>query len=108
MLCPITNLVREIKSERYRISQVNEAKARDHNQNSITPELKISKAQIENNIIWLSSNYGLFQYNTITSVLKFKNVKGEVFLSHNDKLILQDPFHNVLIYDDFFSEDEPT
>ena len=107
LLCPITNLVREINSERYRVSQVNKAKARDHHQNSITPELKISKAQIENNVIWLSSNYGLFQYNTITSVLKFKNVKGEVFLSHNDKLILQDPFHNVLIYDDFFSEDEP-
>ena len=68
LLCPITNLIREINSERYRVSQVNEAKASsEHNQNSITPELKTKKrADCKNNIIWLSSNYGLFQYNTIT------------------------------------------
>ena len=56
---------------------VNE-KARDHNQNSITPELKISNAQLKI-MSYLSSNYGLFQFNTLTSALKFKNVKGGSF-----------------------------
>ena len=107
LLCPISNLISIVNKKRPSDNSVGELISKEQSHENKTPELKIRKVQLDNDFIWLSTNCGLFQFNTLTTALKYKNVKGEVFLFHDNKLILQDPFRNVLIYDDVFNTDDP-
>ena len=107
LLCPISKLVSEINKGGISNHHIGEVTSKEQSQQNKTSVLEIRKAKVDNDVIWISSNYGLFQLNTKNSVLKYKNVKGEVFLPHDNKLILQDPYRKVLVYDDIFSKDDP-
>jgi ligand-binding sensor domain-containing protein len=69
--------------------------------------LTFYNSQIENEMIWLSTDHGLFRFNTTTKKLDHQYVQGSVFYKDEEKLLLYKPYSFLEKYDDVFSGDKP-
>ena len=69
--------------------------------------LTFYNSQIENEMIWLSTDHGLFRFNTITEKLDHQYVVGSVFYKDEDYLLLYKSYRFVEKYDDVFSGNKP-
>ena len=64
-------------------------------------------AQLENEMIWLSTDHGLFRFNTRTKKLDHQYIAGSVFFKDESRLLFYRPYRFLEKYDNVFSGDKP-
>ena len=69
--------------------------------------LTFYNSQMENEMIWLSTDHGLFRLNTITKKLDHQYIAGSVFYKDEDKLLFYRPYRFIEKYEDVFSSNKP-
>ena len=69
--------------------------------------LTFYNAQIENEMIWLSSDHGLFRFNIRTKKLDHKYIAGSVFFKDENQLLFYRPYRFLEKYDDVFNTKKP-
>ena len=69
--------------------------------------LTFYNAQLENEMIWLSTDHGLFRFNTRTKKLDHQYIAGSVFFKDESRLLFYRPYRFLEKYDNVFSGDKP-
>ena len=65
--------------------------------------LSYFNSQIENEMIWLSTDHGLFRFNTISKTLDHQYISGPVFYKTDSVLFFHKPYRYLEKYQDVFN-----